>query len=180
MAFLKDLKGLLPQLGNPKFLHHLLEPVLLWGILFGVIAWMLSLWFIKDRKAQLCSLILIALSAFTVLPVMHYRKKAAPITASSTAMLNAQNERRKDTQWVYYALGSLAVLGIFMTGEGKGPAGTLIAVTLTVGGIATVIFSLWLHEKEAAVFHPDSRRQARQLADDPPDKTPPAPRRAGG
>lgn len=180
MAFLKDLKGLLPQLGNPKFLHHLLEPVLLWGILFGVAAWMLSLWFIKDRKAQLCSLILIALSAFTVLPVMHYRKKAAPITVSSKAMLDAQNERRKDTQWVYYALGSLAVLGIFMTGEDKGPTGTLIGIAITAGGVATIIFSLWLHEKEAAVFHPDSRRQVRQISDSGPEKSVPAAKRQPG
>ena len=158
MALLKELKGLLPQLTNPKFLAHLLEPVLLWGVMFGVLAWMISLWVVKSRQAQVCSLILLALSAFTIFPVIHYRKKAAPLTAPSTRLLNEQNERRKDTQWVYYIMGSLATLGLFMTGEGKGKPGTVLTLGITVGGIATTIFSLWLHEKEISVFHEDARR----------------------
>jgi small-conductance mechanosensitive channel len=168
MDLLKELKALLPQLGNPKFLHHLLEPVLLWGILFGVIAWMLSLWVVKDRKAQVCSLMLIALSAFTVFPLMHYRQKATPITAPSSRLLNEQNERRRDFQWVYYALGSLAVLGLFMTGEGKGKAGTLITTLITVGGVASVVVSLWLHEKEISLFHIDARKPLRSAVPAPP------------
>jgi hypothetical protein len=172
MVLLKELEALLPQLGNPKFLHHLLEPVLLWGILAGVIAWMISLWLVKDRKAQVCSLILIALSAFAVFPVMHYRQKASPITAPSSKLLKEQNERRRDFQWVYYALGSLAVLGLFMTGEGKGKAGSVITLAITVGGVATVIVSLWLHEKEISLFHIDARKPFRSSAQSPSRLTP--------
>ena len=161
MALLKELKGLLPQLNNSKFLAHLLEPVLLWGVLFGVIAWLLSLWVMKNRQAQVGSLIMLALSAFCIFPVMHYRKKAAPLTAPSTRLLNEQNERRRDTQWVYYAMGSLAVLGLFMTGEGKGKVGTILTLGITAGGIATTIFSFWLHEKEISIFHEDARRTLR-------------------
>jgi hypothetical protein len=159
MAILKELKALLPQLGNSRFLHFLLEPLLLWGILFGVLAWVLSLWLLKNRMAQICSLIHIATSAFAVLPVLHFRKKASPITAPSAKLLNQQNERRRETQWVYYTLGSLAILGLFMTGEGKGKAGTVLSLAITGGGLATVVFSVWLQEKEIAVFHPDARIQ---------------------
>lgn len=161
MALLKELKGLLPQLTNSKLLAHLLEPVLLWGVLFAVLAWMISLWVVKSRQAQICSLILLAISAFCIFPVMHYRKKAAPLTAPSTRLLNEQNARRKDTQWVYYTMGSLAVLGLFLTGEGKGKLGTVLTLGITVGGITTAIFSLWLHEKEISVFHEDARRTQR-------------------
>ena len=161
MAFFKELKGLLPQLNNSKFLAHLLEPVLLWGMLFGVIAWMLSLWVLKDRKAQVCSLIMLAISAFCIFPVLYYRGQARPISAPSSRLLNEQNERRKDTQWVYYAMGSLALLGLFVTGEGKGKMGTVTALGITAGGVATVLFSLWLHEKEIAIFHEDARRNMR-------------------
>ncbi len=161
MALLKELKGLLPQLSNPKFLVHLLEPVLLWGILFGVIAWMLSLWVLKNRQAQICSLVMLALSAFSIFPMMHYRREAAPLTASSKGMLDRQNELRKDTQWVYYAMGSLAVLGLFMTGEGKGKSGSILALSIVFGGVTTAVFSLWLHEKEISVFHVDARAAPR-------------------
>lgn len=161
MELIKELKGLLPQLGNPRFLHHLLEPLLFWGVLFGVIAWMLSLWVIKNRAAQVCSLILIALSAFSVFPLLHFLDKAKPISAPSSRLLNEQNERRRETQWVYYALGSLAVLGIFMTGEGKGKTGNVISLSITLGGTATVLFSLWLHEKEISLFHIDARKPLR-------------------
>lgn len=161
MVLFKEFKALLPQFGNPKFMHHLLEPVLLWGILFGVIAWMLSLWVLKDRKAQVCSLILMALSAFSVFPLMHYRQEAAPITAPSSRLLNEQNQRRRDFQWAYYGLGSLAVLGLFMTGEGKGRTGTVMTGVITLGGIAAVLLSLWLHEKEISLFHVDARKPLR-------------------
>ena len=179
MALLKELKALLPQLGNPKLLHHLLEPLLLWGILFGVMAWILSVWVLHHRKAQVCSLLLLALSAFSIFPTLHYRRKAAPITAPSTRLLNEQNERRRETQWVYYALGSLAVLGLLMTGEGKGKAGRVLTLSITIGGMATVVFSLWLHEKEIALFHPDARRQLSAapapMPDGPRDSLRPAP-----
>lgn len=161
MALLKELKALFSQLGNPKFVHHFLEPFLLWGLMIGLLALMLSLWVLKDRKAQICSLILLAISAFSIFPLMHYRKKAARITAPSREMLNEQTERRKDSQWVYYAYGSLALLGMFMTGEGKGKAGTVITVGLLAGGTAVVIYTLWLHEKEVSVFHEDARKANR-------------------
>ena len=167
MALLKELKGLLPQLTNAKFMAHLLEPVLLWGILAGVLAWMLSLWVLKNRKAQACSLILLAISAFCIFPVMHYRAKARPISAPSARLLNEQNERRHDTQWVYYAMGSLALAGLFLTGEGKGTMGTVLAAGIAAGGLATVVFSLWLHEKEIAIFHEDARRTQRASLERP-------------
>ena len=161
MALLKELTGLLTQLSNPKFLAHLLEPVLLWGVFFGMMSWMVSLWLLKSRKAQVCSLILLAATAFCIFPVMHYRTKARPMTAPSVKLRDDQNERRRDTQWAYYSLGSLALLGIFMTGEGKGKAGTLVTFGLIGGGLATTILSLWLHEKEVSVFHEDARRGQR-------------------
>lgn len=158
MALFKELKALLPQLSNSKFLAHLLEPLLFWGVLLGVVAWMLSLWVLKDRKAQVCSLILLAISAFSIYPLLYYRKKAAPLTAPSSRLLNEQNDRLRGSQWAFYVLGSLAVFGIFMTGEGKGKTGTVLTIAITTGGVAVAVFGLWLHEKDIAVFHPDARR----------------------
>lgn len=156
MTLIKELKALLAQLGNAKFLAHFFEPLLLWGIFIGVLAWMVSVWVLKDRKAQICSLLLMAVSAFCIFPLMHYRKKAAPLDAPSSALMNKQNERRKDTTWVYYGFGSLAVLGLVMTGEGKGKAGTAVTLGLAAGGLVVSIYSLWLHEKETVIFHPDA------------------------
>ncbi len=163
MAVLQELQKLLSQLYNPRVLAHLLEPLLFWGILIGTIAWILSLTLAKDRKAQVCSLLLLAVSSFAVLPLLHFRKKAAPLTAPSSSLLNKQEERRRETRWVYYTLGSLSVLGLFMTGEGKGKAGTFLTVGLAVGGIATSVFSLWLHEKEISIFHPDAKAKLRAV-----------------
>ena len=165
MDLIKELKELLSQLGNAGFLHYLLEPLLLWGLLFGVIAWMLSLWVIKSRPAQVCSLILIACSAFSLFPYLHFREKAkSTINPPSAKLFNEQNERRRETQWVYYTLGSLAVLGLFMTGEGKGKTGHFLTLSITLGGIAAVVCSLWLHEKEIALFHRDARKPLRAAA----------------
>lgn len=165
MDLIKELKELISQLGNAGFLHYLLEPLLLWGLLFGVTAWILSLWVIKSRPAQVCSLILIAGSAFSLLPYLHFREKAkSTINPPSAKLFNEQNERRRETQWVYYTLGSLAVLGLFMTGEGKGKSGHFLTLSITLGGIAAIVCSLWLHEKEIALFHRDARKPLRAAA----------------
>ncbi len=165
MDLIKELRELLSQLSNTGFLHYLLEPLMLWGLLFGVIAWMLSLWVIKSRPAQVCSLILIASSAFSLLPYLHFREKAkSTINPPSSKLFNEQNERRRETQWVYYTLGSLAVLGLFMTGEGKGKTGNVLTLSITLGGIAAVVCSLWLHEKEISLFHKDARKPLRAAA----------------
>ena len=170
MDLTKELKELLSQLGNAGFLHYLLEPLLLWGLLFGVTAWILSLWVIKSRPAQVCSLILIASSAFCLLPYLHFREKAkSTINPPSAKLFNEQNERRRETQWGYYTLGSLAVLGLFMTGEGKGKTGHFLTLSITLGGMAAVVCSLWLHEKEIALFHRDARKPLRAAAS--PDRT---------
>lgn len=156
---LKELQALVPQLTNARFLHFLLEPILLWGVLIGTLAWMISLWWLKDRRAQICSLLLLAISALTIYPVLQYRKKAGAVSAASTALVNAQVKRRADTQWVYYTLGGLAVAGLFLTGPSKGRTGTILGMGIAAGGLATAVFSLWLHEKEIAVFHPEARRE---------------------
>jgi hypothetical protein len=159
MDLIKELKELISQLGNAGFLHYLLEPLLLWGLLFGVTAWILSLWVIKSRPAQVCSLIL------SLLPYLHFREKAkSTINPPSAKLFNEQNERRRETQWVYYTLGSLAVLGLFMTGEGKGKTGHFLTLSITLGGIAAIVCSLWLHEKEIALFHRDARKPLRAAA----------------
>ncbi len=161
MAILTELQGLLPQLGNPRFLHFLLEPLLLWGVLIGSLGWILSVGLLRQRRAQVCSLWLLACSAFAVLPVLHFRREAAPITAPSARLLKEQNERRRDTQWVYLGLGSLALIGLFATGEGKGKSGTFFSLAIAGAGLSTAVFSLWLQEKEVAIFHPDARRALR-------------------
>lgn len=154
---IKELKELASQLTNPKFLHVLLEPLLLWGVLIGVVAWMISLWILGNRKAQVCSLLLLAVSSFAVLPLLHYRKKAEPFWPSSKALADKQSERRQDTQWVYWVMGGLAVAGFFLTGEGKGKLGTVTGLAIAGGGVAITVFSLWLHGQEIELFHPDAK-----------------------
>lgn len=155
---LPELKALWGQLANPKFLPFLLEPLLLWGVLAGTFAWMISVWWLKDRRAQLCSLLLLAVSAFSIYPIMKGRRQAGPAFTGNIALQNAQDIRREDTQWAYYTLGGLAVAGFFLTGEGRGKVGTALSLILVTGGLTTTVLSLWLQEREVAVFHPEARR----------------------
>jgi hypothetical protein len=155
---LTELKALWGQLANPKFLHFLLEPLLLWGVLVGTLAWMISVWWLKDRRAQLCSLLLLAVSAFSIYPIMKGRRQAGPAFTGNIALQNTQDIRREDTQWAYYTLGGLAVAGFFLTGEGRGKIGTALSLVLVTGGLATTVLSVWLQEREVAVFHPEARR----------------------
>ncbi|HSJ02859.1 MAG: hypothetical protein ACAI34_12115, partial [Verrucomicrobium sp.] len=64
-----------------------------------------------------------------------------------------QTDFRRTTHWVYYTMGALALLALVSSGK----VGNLANYAVLLGGIATLIFSTWLHMTEAEIFHPNIR-----------------------
>jgi hypothetical protein len=69
-------------------------------------------------------------------------------------VIKEQTKLRQDTLWVYYATAGLAILALVSGGK----IGTWMNIAFLVGGTVALVFSLWLHMKEAEVFHPNIKK----------------------
>ncbi|CAN5863521.1 hypothetical protein BH11VER1_BH11VER1_20070 [soil metagenome] len=148
-----NLDILFRRIGDAEYAYLLLEPLPLFGLLFGLI----FLFFSKSRRL---ALIVIAVSCASATPYMKLRETATPrILAMQegqmTSRILAQNKLRKDVQWVYTSMTWAAVAAIFLGGRfGRLSNGILIA-----GAVAALLVSAWLHMKEAEVYHPNIIKQ---------------------
>lgn len=157
---LTNLDILLSRLKDAEYSYLLLEPVALFGLLFGLIFFAVGLYLAQD-KCRIVALIVIAASCGSVYPMMKQRAKAQPrlalnqeIARVSADSFKKQTQLREDTKWVYYGVGGFAMLALI----GGGKLGTWSNVALLIGGSLAVVFSIWLHMKEAEVFHPNIKK----------------------
>ncbi|MBP7950409.1 MAG: hypothetical protein KA004_12200 [Verrucomicrobiales bacterium] len=150
MNILNDLKA---HLGNPKFLHVLLEWGVFWGLALSWLFFLLARFVLHDRRALIFSLVLLALSALLVVPVEHYRKKAAPIGSASSRALNEQTRRRADHAWAFYAMAAVAGAAILLSGADNSNAGKVLTTLVVVGGLCCAAVALWLQLREAQVIY---------------------------
>ncbi len=157
---LSDIEVLFARLNDAEYAYLLLEPVALFGLFFGLIFFAVGL-YMAQEKCRIAALIVIAASCFSVYPMMNQRVKAqqrlvldTDITHVSADTFKRQTALREDTKWVYYTIGGFAILALI----GGGKLGSWSNVALLVGGSLAVIFSVWLHMKEAEVYHPNIKK----------------------
>ena len=156
---MKDIKLLFDKFGDAEYRQLLLEPVLIYGVLLGVMAFLFSFLF-KERKMQLAALIVIIVSALTVVPYLKARssadKRAEKLFSAQAELIEAQRETRKDTQWAYFAVAGLAGVTLLM-GAHKGKPGMFVGIATIGAGVCLVIFSMSMHLKDAQIYHPNLR-----------------------
>ncbi|OAI55745.1 hypothetical protein AYO49_05195 [Verrucomicrobiaceae bacterium SCGC AG-212-N21] len=158
--YFSDLEILFSRLKDAEYSYLLLEPVPLFGLFFGLIFFAVGLYMGQD-KCKIAALIVIVLSCFSVYPMMGQRAKAqqrlvlaADITHVSAETFKRQTALRQDTKWVYYTVGAFALLALI----GGGKLGTWSNIALLIGGSLAIVFSIWLHMKEAEVYHPNIKK----------------------
>ncbi|MFT4546377.1 MAG: hypothetical protein ACI8XO_003983 [Verrucomicrobiales bacterium] len=156
---LREFTHLTEKLSDPEYLHLLLEPIMIWGLGIGVIAFLLSFLF-GERKMQLVALIVIIVSAMAVVPYLQQRKKAdervVKLRGDVKEMIEESTERRRDSRGAYLVVAALAGLTILM-GAHKGKPGLLAGVATAAAGAVVVVHGAWLHLKDAEIYHPNIR-----------------------
>lgn len=147
---------------DPEYAHLLLESLPLFGIAAGLIFLCGSLIF-REGKSRLLALLIICASSGSVWPYITLREKAeARIVAmhdpSYAPLIREQTARRKSTAWAFYSICALSGLAFILGMAGKGRA--LLIVTL-VAATATFWLSVWLHKKEAEIYHRNILKRVR-------------------
>lgn len=153
--FLSHLDILISRIKDAEYAHLLLEPVPLFGLLFGLIFFAVGLWGRED-KTRVIALLVIAGACASVIPYTTYRERAQPRVLEMMPLkksIKDQTTFRQDTQWVYLTVAGIAILALISSGK----IGQLAGYGVLVTGLGALVFSIWLHMKEAEIFHPNIR-----------------------
>lgn len=156
---LREFAHLTDKLKDPEYLHLLLEPIMIWGLGFGVIAFLFAFFF-GERKMQLVALTVIIVSSLAVLPYMKQRTKSdervVKLRGDVKEMIDDSRERRSDSRAAYLLVAALAGLTILM-GAHKGKPGMLAGIGTAIAGAIVVVHGAWLNLKDAEIYHPNIR-----------------------
>ncbi|MGI9244490.1 MAG: hypothetical protein ACR2RV_27060 [Verrucomicrobiales bacterium] len=156
---LREFTHLTEKLKDPEYLHLLLEPIMIWGLGIGLIAFLFAFFF-GERKMQMVALAVIVISALAVGPYLDQRAQAdervVKLRGDVKELIEESQERRRGSRGAYMLVAALAGLTMLM-GAHKGLPGMLAGIGTAVVGTVVVIHGAWLHLKDAEIYHPNIR-----------------------
>jgi hypothetical protein len=152
-------------LQEPDYGYLFFEPLLLYGVAFGLIALLFGL-AVKDSKTQMFGLLFIIASCLTITPYLSQRKASEDRIINIFSLsqpdraygFSFNNEDRIKKQWYFWATASIATLTILL---GQGDSRTrrpLIAATVGFS-ILTITYASLAHYEDSKVYHPNLRRE---------------------
>jgi len=108
--------ALLRDLRQPEYIHVLLNPLPVYGLLVGWIGLVIAL-ILRSRRAQIATLILVLLGSVSAWPVYEFGQQGYDRVLSMTdddggAWLEEHMHRGEQLIWVFYMLAALSVLAI--------------------------------------------------------------------
>ena len=108
--------SLVRDLQQPEYIHVLLNPLPVYGLLVGWVGLVIGL-ALRSRRAQIATLTLVLLSSVSAWPVYEFGQQGYDRVLSMTdeageAWLDAHMHRAEDLIWVFYALAALSAFAI--------------------------------------------------------------------
>jgi glucan phosphoethanolaminetransferase (alkaline phosphatase superfamily) len=110
------IEGFIRGLRQPEYVHVLLNPLPVYGLL---IAWigLLIAFFSKSRRAQITALVLVLVSSLSAWPVYEFGQQGYDRVLSMTdedgeRWLDEHEDRAEDLIWIFYALAVLSAVAI--------------------------------------------------------------------
>jgi len=148
----------------PEYLHVLLNPLPVYGLLTGILGLAIALVLFRgSRAARTTALLLIAVSAGSAWPVIHYGEESADrVLAMSdptgSQWLKAHARRAAFVEPLYYALAALAAASIFL--PRIWPASAIPAALLTlVLAVGTAGAGAWVAYAGGKIRHAEFRNE---------------------
>ena len=136
---------LLRDLRQPEYIHLLINPLPIYGLLMGWIGLVIAL-SLKSRHAQVATLALVLITSASAWPAYEFGEQAYDRVLSMAdedgkAWLDAHQDRAEDLIYFFYALALLGVLAITLPIKWPKSSTPLViaviffgAVTLGIGG----------------------------------------------
>ncbi|MCE9519024.1 MAG: hypothetical protein K8R87_05610 [Verrucomicrobia bacterium] len=156
---LSNLEIFFSRLRDSGYAYLLLEPLLLYGIFFGVTFYCIGQ-YMSQPKCRTAALIVIGLCSLSIVPCLSLRHRAQAREfekrPADKLQINEQYKRRVDTKWIYYALAIAAGLALISGGK----LASFSNIAIIAGGVLVIFFSAWMHMKEAEIYHPNIIQRA--------------------
>ena len=129
--------SILRGLRQPEYVHVLLNPVPVYGLLiswFGLIIAVV----LKSRRAQVATLVLVLISSLSAWPVYEFGQQAYDRVLSMTdedgeRWLDEHQDRAEDLIWVYYALAVLSAAAIAVPIKWPKSSAPLVITVILLG-----------------------------------------------
>ena len=137
--------ALLRDLRQPEYIHVLLNPLPVYGLLTGWIGLVVAL-ILRSRQAQIAALALVLISSVSAWPVYEFGQQGYDRVLAMTDddghdWLDEHQERAEKVIYIFYALAALSVAAILVPlrwAKSSGPlaisVALLSAVALASGG----------------------------------------------
>ncbi len=158
---LTHIEKLTDAISDAEYRFLFLEPILLYGIAFGLIGFIVS-YFMKADKLQITALVVTAASAFVFVPYINARSAAQPriekvykVESPSRVKSFADNTWYwKKNKWMYYALAAFASATV-LVGARRNRLGLTFGIVTVSLALLAMQNSAWMHYSDALAYHPN-------------------------
>ncbi len=129
--------ALLRDLRQPEYIHVLLNPLPVYGLAMGLLGLIVA-FFMRNRPAQIATLIIVLICAASAWPVYEFGQQAKDRVLSmenevGDAWLEEHQDRAEDLIWMFYALAVLSAIALVAPKKWPRSAMPLVAVVVFLG-----------------------------------------------
>lgn len=131
---------LLRDLRQPEYVHVLLNPLPVYGLLVAWIGLIIA-FFLRSRHAQIATMALVLISSISAWPVYEFGQQAYDRVLTMTddpghAWLDEHRDRAEDLIWIFYALVVLSAIAIAAPIKWPKSSAPLVIAVILLGGVA--------------------------------------------
>src|SRR5947207_12953151 len=155
----------LRDLRQPEYVHVLLNPLPVYGLLIARLGSIIAL-ILKSRRAQNIALLLVLISSLSAWPVYEFGQQAydrvlTMADEDGRAWLDEHKDRAEDLIWIFYALAVLSAVAIAAPIKWpKSSAPLVIAVLLL--GVANLVVGGYIAYAGGKIRHREFRNEPAQ------------------
>jgi len=147
-------------LNRPEYLHALLHPMLVCGLLMGVIALALALP-LRSQAAKSIALVLIVIASATAWPTIHYGEAAydrvqAMSDSAGAKWLEEHHDRAEKLGFVFYILAVVALSALVVPLKWPSLSFPLAVATLALA-ISSIAIGGWISYPAGRIRHKEFR-----------------------
>jgi hypothetical protein len=154
--------ALVRDLRQPEYIHVLLNPLPVYGLLVGWVGLVIGL-ALRSRRAQIATLSLVLISSISAWPVYEFGQQGYDRVLSMTdeageAWLNEHMHRAENLIWVFYTLAALSAFAI--AAPIKWPKSSMpLAVAVILLGAVTLGSGAYIAYAGGRVRHREFRNE---------------------
>jgi len=162
------IETILRDLRQPEYLHVLINPLPIYGLTMGWIGLIVA-FFLRSRRAQIATLVIVLISATAAWPVYEFGEQAEDrvislADADGQAWLAEHKDRAEDLIYFFYALALLSAAAIAAPIKWPKSSGPLLIVVILFGAVTLGIGGY--------IAYAGGKIRHREFRNEPPPKKP--------